>query len=151
MEVLGVKDSIKHTVTSQVAAEQCYRDAVAMMEEHGWCTVEIKAGGRSLSQNALYWEWMSVLADSINEKKKSDFSKDEIHDWMRHTFLGYEEVKQIGKVEIKPQLKTTTKLTSGEMFFYMQQIDAWAADCQIFLPRPEDCQYEKLIAKMRDE
>jgi len=142
-----MKDSVKITVTSEAAAEQAHRDIIKSMNDHGYCVVTVKAGSRSLSQNDLYWEWMTVLADEINAKKKSDFSKDEVHDWMRHNFLGYEDPKQIGRVEIKPQLKTTTRLTVGEMYHYMSQIDAWSADCGIYLPRPSDCQYEKVKVK----
>ena len=140
-------DSFKQTVTSEQAARQAYRDIIVMVEAHGYCVVTIKAGSRSLPQNDLYWEWMTHIADAINAQKKSDFSKEEVHDWMLHNFLGYEDAQQIGRVEIKPQLKTTTKLTVGEMHFYMSQVDAWAADCGIYLPRPEDCQYEKVKGK----
>tara|TARA_R110000787_G_C13201087_1_gene424047 strand:- start:199 stop:645 length:447 start_codon:yes stop_codon:yes gene_type:complete len=143
-----MKDVIKHTVTSSAAAKQCYRDAVQMMDDHGYCTVEIKAGGRSLSQNALYWEWMNHLSEYINDKKGSEFSKDDLHDRMRHEYLGYYPPKKIGTVELRERLKTTTNLTTGEMYHYMAQIDAWAANAiGCLLPRPEDSQYAKLKKK----
>jgi hypothetical protein len=142
-----MKDHYRHTVTSEQMAEQCYRDALALMKDHGWCTVEIKAGGRSLPQNALYWEWMTYIADHINKRNSSDFNKDDLHDRMRHDFLGYNAPRQIGSTTVKERLKTTTELTTGEMYHYMSQIDAWAASVGILLPRPEDCQYEKLKRK----
>lgn len=142
-----MKDSIKSTITSEQSAQQAYRDIVAMMNEYGYCTIDIKAGGRSLSQNALYWEWLTEIAGYINEKNHSDFNKDDLHDRMRHDFLGYEKPKKIGSAEIRERLKTTTNLTTGEMFHFMQQIDAWAVSIGLYLPRPEDCQYEKLKRK----
>jgi hypothetical protein len=146
VEVL-VSDSIKQTVTSDQAAQQCYRDMVAMIKDHGYCVVTIKAGSRSLEQNALYWEWLTVIADAVNHKNGQNFSKDEIHDHMRVKYLGQTEAKSIGSVTVPPQLKSTKKLTKGEMFFYMQQIEEWAIGAGIILPHPDDNEYYRIKLK----
>jgi len=136
-------DHFKMTVTSEPAADQCMRDLRQMVESYGYVTVEVKAGKRSKSQNDLYWEWLSDLSDYINSKKGTDVSKDDMHDYMRHKYLGYDQPKKIGSVEVRERLKTTTQLTTGEMFHYMSEIDAYAASIGLMLPRPDDCQYER--------
>ena len=140
-------DHIKHTVTSEQMALQCHRDTIAMMKDHGYCVVEIKAGSRSLSQNALYWEWITCITDFINQKNKTDFKIDEIHMRMKHDFLGYTSETKIGSSTIPPQLKSTTKLTKGEMFHYMLQIEAYWVGLGLLLPRPEDSVYAFLRHK----
>ena len=142
-----MKDSIKHTLTSSQSAEQCHRDISAMIKEHGWVVVQLTAGGRSLSQNALYWTWLNDITVFINEKNKTDFKINEMHLRIKHDFLGYDKPKKVGSVEVKERLKSSTRLTTGEMYYFMSQIDAWAAGFGLLLSRPEDCQYEKLKIK----
>lgn len=162
-----MKDSIKHTVTSEASAHQAYRDMSAMVAEYGYITVELKAGKRSTNQNSLYWEWMTVIADYVNEMKiiptytqdeideygfeqETDpmvVTKEEMHDTMRQSFLGHIPAKKIGKMIIKHQLKSTTTLTKGEMFHYMEQINAYWTKLGLLLPLPEDNDYTKLRRK----
>ena len=162
-----MKNSVKHTVTSEASAHQAYRDTMAMMSEFGYVTVEIKAGKRSTNQNSLYWEWMTVIADYVNEMKltltyteeemaeygfEQDnellvVNKDDMHLSMRQSFLGHERPKKIGKMVIRNQLKSTTNLTKGEMFHYMEQINAYWANLGLLLPIPEDNEYSKLRRK----
>ena len=94
---------------------------------------------RSTSANALYWQWLTVMAKHFSRKGQS-FTKDDMHDLMRHRFLGY-EAKTIGKTEIQPQLKSTAELDTAQMCEYMTKIDAWCADHGCLLPRPEDNDY----------
>jgi len=121
-----MNDSFKMTITSEPAAEQCLRDLRKMVGDYGYVTVEVKAGKRSKSQNDLYWEWLTHLVEYINTKKGTEVSKDDMHDYMRHKYLGYMEAKKIGSETIRERLKTTTQLTTGEMFHYMSEIDAYA-------------------------
>ena len=144
-----MSDSIKRLVSSEQGLEQCLRDMRQMLQEHGFINVEVKRGHRSLSQNALYWMWMKEIANFINARKGTDFSDDEIHIKMKHDFLGYEPERKIGTAVIPVQLKSTKNLTKGDMFHYMQQIDAWAAGISLYLPRPEDSDYEKLIQRQK--
>ena len=95
---------------------------------------------RSTSANALYWTWLTTLAKHFS-RKGNVFTKDDMHDLMRHRFLGY-EAKTIGKTEIQPQLKSTAELDTAQMLEFMQKIDSWALDHGCLLPRPEDNEYE---------
>lgn len=94
---------------------------------------------RSNSANNLYWKWLTVMAQHFSRNGQS-FTKDDMHDLMRHRFLGY-EAKTIGKTEIQPQLKSTAELDTAQMCEYMTKIDAWCADHGCLLPRPEDNDY----------
>jgi len=142
-----MSDSLKQTVTSEQAAQQAYRDIVQMMEGHGYCVVTIRAGGRSLEQNALYWIWMQEIADAVNKRNHSDYNREEIHTKFKHMFLGYGEPRKIGSTTIQPQLRSTGKLTKGEMFYYMQQVEHWAIDCGLALSHPEDNEYYRTKRK----
>lgn len=103
--------------------------------------VEIKPlrGKRSTDQNSLYWRWLTVAADYFS-KRGQKFTKDDMHDLFRHLFLGYES-RVIGHTKLQEQLKSTSKLDSSEMAFYMNQVDMWCADKKLLLPKPEDNQY----------
>lgn len=98
---------------------------------------------RNLNQNALYWKWLSLMADHFNEKSLSHhYTKEEMHDLMRHLYLGYEDIK-VGNTIIKGQLKSTADLDRSEMSEYMQKIEAWAAQHDLLLPIPDEKQYEE--------
>ena len=97
---------------------------------------------RSLDQNALMWAWLTHMAKHFSSKAGT-FTQDDMHDLMRHKFLGYDE-RKIGNTELPPQLKSTTKQNVGEMHHYLSQIDMWAATCGCLLPRPEDSIYDQM-------
>lgn len=93
-------------------------------------------GKRSLDQNSLYWMWLGLMAKHFS-RKAGPFSKDDMHDLMRHHHLGYVD-KQISKTKIASQLKSTTDLSTKEMSEYMTKVEAWCAQNGLLLPRPED-------------
>tara|TARA_R110002020_G_scaffold292877_1_gene508307 strand:- start:1169 stop:1576 length:408 start_codon:yes stop_codon:yes gene_type:complete len=99
---------------------------------------------RTLNQNGLYWQWMTKMAKYFSDEKK--FTKDDIHDLMRHKFLGYED-RVINNTVIAHQLKSTTACLTGEMFAYMEKVDAWSADMGCLLPIPEESEYKELLDK----
>lgn len=122
------------------AVMRCNLDRPMMM------TLALHEPRRTLSMNALWWMWMQELAVYFSAKA-GPFSKDDIHDLMKHQFLGYDEPRTIGKTEIPRQLRSTAKLSKGEMLHLMQQVDAWAADHGCLLARPEDAEYEELARR----
>ena len=99
---------------------------------------------RSINQNSLYWKWLAIMA----KKYKQDEPED-MHDLMRHKFLGYED-KRVGKTVISNQLKSTTKLDKGEMFHYMEKINMWAADNSLLLPIPEESEYKEILERVNN-
>lgn len=150
----------KYTVTSSQMLDQVYRDALRGIEEYGFIRLEWKAGSnRSINQNDLYWMWLGEICDQANVKLPYTYveeetgeeitidvmNKEELHEWMCHEFLGY-VTKRIGRKDVT-QLKGTSKLLKGEMYFFMQQVDAWAHSKGYTLTIPDDSEYMKLKEK----
>jgi hypothetical protein len=102
-------------------------------------TWKLAKSKRSNDANGLYWMWMTELAKHFSNDAGS-YTKDEMHDLMRHKFLGY-ETKVIGNTELQPQLKSTAKLNTSEFCDYMMKVDVWAQSCSVLLPRPENNLY----------
>mgnify|MGYP000032362722 FL=1 len=137
-----MKDSVKHTVTSKPMADQCIRDIQAMVKEHGYCVVQIKAGGRSLEQNALFHVWCREFA-AEQTKRGKDLNEETVKIWWKHRFLGTEDVRYGSKV-LTGQLRNTEDLSVGEMFHFMEQCWEYSAtEFGVYLPIPEDSHYMK--------
>ena len=91
---------------------------------------------RSQRQNALYWKWISILSS------ETGYTKDAMHDIMRDKFLGYRTVKT--KDKSIQALRSTTELKVEEMKDYLIDIDMFAIEFGIMLPRPEDLYFESM-------
>lgn len=142
-----MKDSEKFVITHGAALDNAVNVMHQMLRDNGWLKIECKAGNRTLSQNALYWVWMTEIANFINEKNGADFTKDEIHVRMKHEFLGYDDPKKIGSAQIPSQLKSTERLSKTDMFTYMLNIDTYWANVGLMLSRPDDSVYAQLKRK----
>ena len=94
---------------------------------------------RSVKQNRLYWEWISVIGGELG------YTKDETHAILRDKFLGYTETTT--KLSVIKELRSTTKLKVGEFKDYLEQIDIFVSEYGIMLPRPEDLYYESMGIK----
>lgn len=128
--------------TTREQLENCFRFLRESIPANGFrISWEPWRDRRSVNSNALYWSWLTLLAAHFS-RSGTTYSKDDMHDLMRHKFLGYED-RVIGNTEIRQQLASTSKLDTTQMYHYMSQIDAWGADHGCLLPRPEDEQYEK--------
>ncbi len=101
---------------------------------------------RSPDQNALFWKWMEELSWYFS-KRGNALTKDDAHDLMCHTFLGYEE-KTIGRTLVT-KMRTTSKLSVEEFSEFLDKIDAWAADKGCYLPTPADSAHEAWQQKQK--
>ena len=156
-----MKDSERFVITHEGALDNAYQVMKHMLSENGWLKIECKAGNRTLSQNALYWVWMAQLSAKFDGKKVTyydeelkkevteimDVKPNDMHDRMKHEFLGYDDPKRIGKTVIPSQLKSTAKLSKGDMFAYMERIDMFWAERGVLLVTPDDSVYAQLKAK----
>ena len=85
---------------------------------------------RTLDQNSLYWEWLTMIGDHIGD------CKDEVHHHMGCKFLPMRSTTIRGLTTSKPI--STTKLSTVEMSEYMDKIHAFATtELGIRLPVPE--------------
>ena len=96
---------------------------------------------RSKAQLGLYRTWLRHMADYFTTREHQ-FTDDDIHDLVRHKFLGYED-KLVGSTEIKGQLKSTAngKIGKTDMSEFMHQIDVWCTELGCYLPYPDENEY----------
>lgn len=101
---------------------------------------------RSLSQNALLHVWFDTMAQHFSSKV--DTNAEQMKALMKMKFLGTADIV-VGSTVIPNQLRSTSKLTKGEMVDFMDQIHEWAVDHGVMLPIPENCEYAKLGKQQR--
>lgn len=91
-----------------------------LIEQGGNWQVLIKerSNSRSVEQNARLWELYSSIGDFLG------YTASDMHDLMGYKFLLTE--KTVGRQTIT-KVKSTTKLTVGEMSSYQEKIEAWAS------------------------
>ena len=101
---------------------------------------------RSLSANALYWMWLGEISKYLTAHgHKAD--KDDLHRLMKHKFLGYEDSRKIGKTFVEATLKSSKKLKRNEFCYYMEQVEAWAADMGCLVTSPIESEYKQFLQK----
>jgi hypothetical protein len=76
---------------------------------------------RSLQQNALYWKWVSIIADYFG------YDAEEMHIYFRAKFL-------VDRTKIIPRIRSTTELNILEFMEYMDKISLFSAEHNIELP-----------------
>jgi len=97
---------------------------------------------RSLNQNNLYWKWMGELAKQA-KRNGQDFS-DEIWAEIFKKYYCPEKTIELPYGE-SSTTKSTTKLDTGEMHFYLNQIEAWCMQRGYLLTIPDNCEYKELL------
>lgn len=116
---------------------------VLTIPDAGWM-VEVKMyePGRTLSQNGLFWLWMSYLVEN-DYAKNGTITKEDWHDYFVSKFIGWTKRRRIGGTIIEPTLKHTSDLLRKEMTEFMYKIEVFCAERNILLPIPEDAVYLK--------
>lgn len=97
---------------------------------------------RSLSQNALFHVWCAELSKAFI-KKVPTATKENMKMMMKQRFLGTYDI-QVGKTVIEGQVKSSSKLTKGEMVHFMDNVYHWARDNGVLLKVPHDSEYARL-------
>ena len=119
------------------------KELETLIDKHGFIKMVVTAGSnKSVSQNNLFWMWMTEMANYFASKGVENSTKDQMHDLMCHKFLGNITVT-VGKTEIT-RLKSLRDLDKGDMLHFMRQIDEWSADHGVLLTHPEDSEYQRL-------
>ena len=99
---------------------------------------------RSLNQNALYWKWLGELSHQIKLKTRESYSTDDLHEWFKNKFCP-DKVITLGKQSLS--VKSTKKLDTGEMHFYMNQLFDWAVNAGFKLTVPIESEYRQIIER----
>lgn len=134
-------------VSSKQYLTSIFKQLADAIDDHGFIRVEVSAGSnKSLPQLGLFWMWMGELAKAFTDRSKDDtFTKDMMHDLMCMKFLGETEIT-VGKTKIT-RLKSLRDLDKGGTHFFMEQVEAWASEHGVYLTRPADSEYMKLIER----
>ncbi|CDM88201.1 YbcN family protein [Xenorhabdus bovienii] len=143
-------DFLFHESTKQSAWQQL-KEVLATNQPHR-IIIKPWKNTRSLSQNATAHMWFGEISRFL-KSNGAKFSPDEVKEMMKHTFLGYEVVERVDARTQEPErvrtLRQTSKLDTGEMFRFMEQVEQWAAGMGYFVTIPDDSEYMKL--KRRQE
>ncbi|SFU93688.1 YbcN family protein [Xenorhabdus koppenhoeferi] len=133
-------ESTKH------AAWQQLKDVLATNQPHR-IIIKPWKNTRSSSQNATAHMWFGEISHFL-KSNGAKFSPEQVKEMMKHTFLGYEVVERINARTQEPErvrtLRQTSKLDTGEMFRFMEQVEQWAAEMGCFVTVPEDSEYMTL-------
>jgi hypothetical protein len=104
---------------------------------------------RSLSQNAMYWAWLSEIDNQA--PLRIDGSKAKGSELWHEVFKKYYcPVKNITNGQNILPVKSTKILDVGEMTFYLNKIEMFCIDRGIFLTIPESSEYYKLMERQND-
>lgn len=102
-------------------------------------TVEKQKSKRSISQNSLYWLWITTIGDYVGHTKeamhdvfKRMFLRDKLSPLQTDEFLQYYRQNQ---ADIEA---STRKLTKEEMTEYLNNVDEQARNLGIKLPQPAE-------------
>lgn len=102
---------------------------------------------RSLSQNATAHLWFGEISKYLCDNG-AKYTPEQVKEMLKHTFLGYEVVERIDMTTQEPErvraLRRTSKLDTGEMYIFMQRVEAWASGIGCFVTIPDNSQYMKL-------
>ena len=144
--------NFKTTVKSADAVPEVIKFLEAWDFEDGACQVKISAVGSTLDYKAVFWIWMRELASAFTKRSanligkidkstgvayKTNYSAEEMHDIVCHTFLGYTGTRKINKTVIQSSLRTITyptDLDRGDFYHFMWEIDQWAAGNGVVFP-----------------
>ncbi len=95
-------------------------------------TIELQKDKRSLSQNALYWVYLGIIANETGD------NENDLHEYLKRKILAPRFIQVLGKEVKLPG--TTSKLDKLEFGDYMDKIAVLTA---IPVPNPEDAGYIK--------
>lgn len=106
---------------------------------------------RSIPQNSLQHMWYAEISAYLIKRGKPFASPEWVKDAMKHTFLGYESREMVnvknGERTQNQTLRHTAELDTGDMHYYLTQVEAWAMNIGCRLTIPADSEYNQLRQK----
>jgi len=95
-------------------------------------TIERQKKKRTLNQNALYWQWVTIIGNQLG------YFKDDMHELLKDDHMTPKIVMFGGE---EREVRSIKNLSTKEMSEYMDKVSLWAnAEMGIFLPMPIDQQ-----------
>ena len=106
------------------------RDLIRCKKD-GYYSIQVKKWTRTLSQNALMWSWITILADYHGMDKNAMYNElIDAYSWI----YTYEDLN--GKP--KQAKVTTSQMSTDEMSHFMECIVRHASEFEVSLPMPKD-------------
>jgi len=101
-------------------------------DENVWeVKIKKKHWQRSVSQNALYWLWLTCI------EKETGNDKNNLHEFFKAKFLGFEEIDVFDHGVFT--VKSTTNLNTSQFKEYLDKIQIFiSTELGIELPDPQD-------------
>ena len=99
---------------------------------------------RTVSQNALYWLWLTCI------EKETGNEKEYLHEYFKQEYLG-RETKEVFNTEVYP-LRSTTGLNTKQFTNYLERIKVFASvELGITLPLPFEKHFNDFYNKYINE
>ena len=98
---------------------------------------------RSLNQNSLYWKWLGEISSQLRVRIKQAHDTDTLHEYMKLQYCPCKEV-QLGSNSKPISIRSTKRLSKGEMHHYLTSIEQWSVERGFRLTIPNDCEYVQL-------
>lgn len=106
---------------------------------------------RSISQNSLSHMWYAEISAYLIKSGRTDAKAEWVKRNLKRTYLGCEEITYTdfvtGEKVTTYEPRYTSSLDSGEMHFFLNQVERWCAQFGLALTIPHDSEYQKLKEK----
>jgi len=109
---------------------------------------------RSLNQNSLSHMWYGEISEYLIKSGRADASPEWVKRNLKKTYLGCEQVEYTdfvtGEKVSTWEPRHTSSLDTGEMHFFLNQVERWCAQFGLALTIPADSEYQKLKDKQNE-
>lgn len=106
---------------------------------------------RSLSQNALSHMWYGEISEYLIKSGRTDATPEWVKRNLKKTYLGSQQVEYTdfvtGEKVSTWEPRHTSELDTGEMHFFLNQVELWCSQFGLALTIPFDSEYQKLKEK----
>jgi hypothetical protein len=107
--------------------------------------VKVKREKRSVSQNRLYFLWLTCLMEETGS------SKEDLHEFFKQHVLESEEKYLFNDKYSVTICRSTTSLDTKEMHYYLERIRQFAhVELGIGLPNPDDLGWEDFYIRYKN-
>lgn len=121
-------------------AGQCYRLQIKPWRDK-----------RSIPQNSTLHMWFGEISEYLIRSGRTDATPEWVKRNLKKTYLGCTEVTYTdfvtGTRETTWEPRHTSSLDTGEMHYFMMQVEAWCAQFGLALTIPWGCEYQKIRDK----
>lgn len=134
----GLVEKDGHRNRLKIVNEKYYHYLIKKFEEGEvvWITIENQKSQRSLSQNNLYWLYLTAISEHTGH------TTEELHEYCKNEFLPKRSMTISGGQYLIAG--STSKLSKGEFVEYVMRVQAFAGGLGIELPDPKDLEISPL-------